>query len=391
LNRGWEEPDLRAAETRLTDAVRRDSTFALGYAKLAQTHASLYWWRYDHTPDRLAQAQSAADRAARLDPDLPEAHHALGLLHYWGHFDYDRALAEFAIARRGRPNDATITLVTGAAERRRGNFQQALSEMDRARTLDPRFGVPAVDYAYTLMLMGRYGEAEPAWDRAIAIGPDQRAPYELRSLMYLKATGDIAKARASLMEGLQRVALGRSDLTLRLGWLDELDGDHAAALSRLGSAEAEAINSHEEFIPRADLLAQVHAALGHTAAARAYYDSAEAVVRNKLVESPDAANLRSALGLVLAGLGRRDESLREARRAVELLPITKDAVDGPLRVRDLARTLVMVGDLDGALDQLEVLFRLPAANPLSPSLLRLDPVWAPLQGRPRFERLLAAK
>jgi serine/threonine-protein kinase len=111
------------------------------------------------------------------------------------------------------------------------------------------------------------------------------------------------------------------------------------------------------------------------------------LVRQRLRESPNTANLHSSLGIALAGLRQREQAIQEGRRGVELLPVSRDALDGPFRVRDLARIYVMVGEHEAALDQLEALFALRAGNPLSAPLLRLDPVWAPLGKHPRFRRL----
>ena len=131
--------------------------------------------------------------------------------------------------------------------------------------------------------------------------------------------------------------------------------------------------------------------MGDAAAARTYYDSAEMLVRQRLRESPNTANLHSSLGIALAGLGQREQAIEEGRRGVELLPVSRDALDGPFRVRDLARIYLMVGEHKAALDQLEVLFALPRGNPLSAPVLRLDPVWAPLREHPRFRRLAEAE
>ena len=121
-----------------------------------------------------------------------------------------------------------------------------------------------------------------------------------------------------------------------------------------------------------------------------YYDSAQMLVRQRLKESPNTANLHSSLGIALAGLGQKEQAVREGRRAVDLLPVRRDALDGPFRVRDLARIHLMVGDHEAALDGLEALFALPVGNPLSAPWLRLDPIWAPLRGHSRFRRLTEA-
>jgi tetratricopeptide (TPR) repeat protein len=126
---------------------------------------------------------------------------------------------------------------------------------------------------------------------------------------------------------------------------------------------------------------------GDAAAARTYYDSSRTLVLGRLKESPETATLHSSLGIALAGLGQTEQAVQEGLRGVELLPVSRDALDGPNRMRDLARIYVMVGDHEAALDQLEALFALPVWNPLSAQLLGADRMWAPLGKYPRFRRL----
>jgi serine/threonine-protein kinase len=348
--------------------------------------ALLYWFRHDHTAARLAEAKRSADLALRLNPDLPEAHEALGYYYYWGHLDYDRALEELRTAQRSQPNSSDLALAIGAVERRRGNLDAGLREMERAARLDPRSPQSVYELAYTYGVLDRFAESERAWERAIALAPDQARPYSLRSQLVLRRSG-AAAAGAILEEGLRRVSVGRGELELLLARSAVVEGDARTAVKRLMATEAEALNFHEDFMPRAELLAQAHEILGDAAAARIYYDSARALVLERLKDSPETATLHSSLGIALAGLGQKEQAVREGRRAVELLPVSRDALDGPNRVRDLARIYVMVGDHEAALDQLEALFALPGWNPLSAQLLRADRTWAPLAKYPRFRRL----
>jgi serine/threonine-protein kinase len=387
-SRGLEvEDNLRTALGLFDRAVALDSAFALAHARRAFIHATLYWFRYDHTPARLEQVKQSADLALRLSPDLAEGHEALGYYYYWGHFDYDRALEQFRIAQRAQPNSANLAIAIGAAERRRGNFEAGLREFERSVRLDPRSPVTGLDLAYTYGLLDRFAESERAWDRVIALAPDQARPYSLKTYFVLRHTGSAAAASAVLEEGLGRVTGDRGELELGLARVALVGGDYRAALKRLMATQAPALNFHEEFVPRAQLIAEAHGAMGDAAVARTYYDSAQMLVRQRLRESPNTANLHSALGIALAGLGQREQAIQEGRRGVELLPVSRDALDGPFRVRDLARIYLMVGEDEAAQGQLESLFALPGGNPLSAPLLRLDPVWAPLREHPRFRRL----
>jgi tetratricopeptide (TPR) repeat protein len=190
-----------------------------------------------------------------------------------------------------------------------------------------------------------------------------------------------------LEEGLRRVTVGRGELELLLARVALVEGDGRTAVNRLMATDEEALNFHEDFMPRAELLAQAHAILGDAAAARTYYDSARMLALQRLEDSPETATLHSSLGIALAGLGQTGQAVREGRRGVELLPVSRDALDGPNRIRDLARIYLMVGNHEAALDQLETLFAMKAWNPLSAQLLRADRLWAPLGKHSRFRAL----
>jgi serine/threonine-protein kinase len=382
-----QEAELETALSLFDRAVALDPAFALAHARRSFVHLSLYWFRHDHTAARLAEAKSSADLALRLSPRLPEAHEALGYYYYWGHFDYDRALDELRVAQRAQPSSGDLALAIGAVERRRGNLEAGLREIERAVELDPRSSKTVFELAYTLGVLDRYAESERAWDRAIALAPDEARPYSLRMGFVLRHTGSAAAAEAVLEEGLRRVTVGREELELLLARLALVEGDGRVALKRLIDTKAQALNFHEDFMPRAELLAQSHAILGDAAAARICYDSARTLVLERLEESPETATLHSSLGIALAGLGEKEQAVLEGRRGVELLPVSRDALDGPNRIRDLARIYLMVGDHEAALDQLEALSALPGWNPLSAQLLRVDRLWAPLAKYPRFRRL----
>jgi serine/threonine-protein kinase len=382
-----QKEELETALSLFDRAVALDSTFALAHARRSFVHASLYWFRIDHTAARLAKAKRSADLSLELNPDLPEGHEALGYYYYWGHFDYDRALDQLRIAQRAQPNSSGLSLAIGAVERRRGNFEAGLRELERASRLDPRSPGSAFELAYTLAVMGRGEEAERAWDRAIGLAPDQARLYTLRSQSVLRRTGSVAAAGAIVEEGLSRVTVGRGELELLQARLALVEGDGRTARARLEASQAPALNFHEEFVPKAEMLARAHALLGDAAAARSHYDSARALLERQLEESPETATLHSALGIALAGLGRKEQAVREGRRGVELLPVSRDALDGPCRIRDLARIYMMVGNQNAALDQLEALFAAPGWNPLSAPLLRTDHLWDPLRENPRFRRL----
>jgi tetratricopeptide (TPR) repeat protein len=164
------------------------------------------------------------------------------------------------------------------------------------------------------------------------------------------------------------------------------NGDYQKALDRLFIVSSDTINVHAFFVPRALIYAQIYGCISQSKLEKEYYDSARSFLEAKVKEWPEDARVHSSLGLAYAGLGRKEEAIREGKKAVELLPVTRDAWRGLFRAHDLARIYVMVGEYDAAIDQLEYLLSIP--GDISIPLLKLDPTWNPLLDNPRFQKML---
>jgi serine/threonine-protein kinase len=367
-------------------AVELDPKFALAYAQLSRTHAIMYWFYYDRTEERLAMAKKAVDRALQLDPDSPETHLALGHYYYHGYLDYDRALEEFAIARKSQPNNSELLSFIGYVQRRQGKFEEALANIKRASELDPLSNNTTVTLGETFMLMRNYPEALRCCDRAISQAPDLPEPYAMEADLYLRWEGSTEKARSVVEEAMKNIG---SPEEFRISWLiafDVYEGNYQKALDGL-SLKSKDIDTQFSFIPRAMRYASIYRYMNENELAKKYYDEGRNILEAKIQQQPDDARFHSALGIAYAGLGRREDAIREGNKGVKLLPMTKEAMRGYSRVRDLAQIYVMVGEFDLAIDQIEFLLSIPGG--LSIPLLRLDPVWAPLRENPRFKKLLA--
>ncbi len=381
------ENDFRIAIRMYEKAVELDPTFALAYARLSEVHANMYWFYYDRSEERLAMAKQAVDKALQLNPDLPEAHLALGHYYYHGHLDYDRALEQFAIARKSQPNNSDLLSFIGFVQRRQGKFEQALANIKKASELDPLSCKLAWDVGSTFVLLRKYPEAEPYFNRAISLAPDQPAPYSKKAWLYLLAEGSTEKARAVLAEALQNIkSTKNAEIVNWLVFIDVCDGNYQEALTQLSSWTLESFDMYFYFIPKALLNAQINGLMGNQQLEQAYYESARSILESKIEEQPEDARFHSALGIAYAGLGRKEDAIREGKLAVELLPVSKDALRGAFRVEDLARVYVMVGEFDAAIDRLE--FLLSRTGKMSIPLLRLDPAWNPLRNHPRFKKLV---
>jgi tetratricopeptide (TPR) repeat protein len=236
------------------------------------------------------------------------------------------------------------------------------------------------------MLMRNYPEALRHCNRAISLAPDVPDPYVDKATLYLYWEGNTEKARAVVKEALKNArSPEESSIVNFLIDLDVYEGNYQKALDRL-SLKSEDIDHHFFFIPRAIRCAGIYGYMNENELAKKYYDEGRNILEAKIRQQPDDARFHSALGIAYAGLGRKQDAIREGRLAVELLPVNKDALRGVYRAKDLAQIYVMVGEFDLAIDQIEFLLSIPGE--LSIPLLRLDPVWAPLREHPRFKKLL---
>jgi serine/threonine protein kinase/Flp pilus assembly protein TadD len=333
------ENDLRISIRMYEKAVELDPTFALAYAQLSRDHVFMRWMYYDRSEERLALAKQAVDKAFQLNPNLPEAHLALGHYYYHGHLDYDRALQQFAIARKSQPNNIDLLRFVGFVQRRQGKFEQALDNIKRASELDPVYSHLAMEVAITYVLLRNYPEAERHFDRAISLAPDLPEAYNRKAWLYLRWQGSSEKARAILQEALQNIESAEDpDIVSSLVKIDVFDGNYQEALDRL-SLKSEDVNNQDEFTPNALRYAQIYGYRNQKELAEKYYEEARSVLESKIREQPEDARLHSALGIACAGLGHKQDAVREGKLGVKLLPVTKEAMAGPFRVEDLAASI----------------------------------------------------
>jgi TolB-like protein/Flp pilus assembly protein TadD len=385
--RGVSEEHLRIAIQMYERAVELDRDFALAYTKLSQAHARTFHHYYDRSEERLAQAKEAVDAAVRLRPDLPDAHLALGYYHYWGLREYERALAEFAIAERSQPNNSELVQGIAFIQRRLGNWEQALAYGETAVRLDPRVPDMAWQLGATHLVLRNYPEAERYFNRAIAVAPDVPDAYAPKAMLYVLWDGSANKARTVLEDASRHVSPAElvSFIALATLWdgrsLIRIDDAYREVLAPL-SVRSFAADPASYFLSKAAL----HRGRSQPGAQRAHYDSARIVLETRVQARPQEGMFRSLLGLAYAGLDRPEEAIREAEKSVELLPVSRDAFAGSRLIMRLAEVYVMVERYEPAIDQLEVLLSIPSL--MSVGMLRVDPLWDPLRDHPRFQALL---
>ncbi|MHC4595812.1 MAG: tetratricopeptide repeat protein [Planctomycetota bacterium] len=377
------ENDRRMAIRMYEKAVELDPMFALSHAELSRAHVRMYR-RFERSEERLALANQAVDRAFELNPNLPEAHLALGEYYYRGHLNYDRALEQFAIIRKSQPNNSELLSLISFVQRRQGKFEQALANLKRASELNPHH-TQLYHVALTYMILRKYAEAERYYERIISMAPELPTAYGDKARLYLSWQGSTEKARAVLEKALENVKSTENPYINLLVKLDVYDRSYQEALDRL-SLKSEDTGNKFAFVPNALRYAQIYEHMNNKELEQTYYESARSVLQAKIEEQPEDARFHSSLGIAYAGLGRKENAIREGKRGAELYPVTKDAWGGLQQIKDLARIYVMVGEFDAAIDQLEFLLSKPGLTSIP--LLRLDPAWDPLRDHPRFKRLI---
>ena len=387
------DPDRLKAIELLDEAVKRDPSFFDAYCQLACAHESLYAVTgSDHTPARLALAEAALQAATRLRPDAAETHLARAEYLYYGLRDYAGALAELEIARRALPNDPRLFELTGYILRRRGQQEEGLQNLQRAVELDPRNFYTLQQIALSYQLLGRYAEAIAALDRALAIVPDNVETRAGRGEFYVYWKADTRPLHqtidAILAQGPGAIA-SAADIWFFCALAERDPAAAERALVALGDNPCwgdSTITLSRSF--GEGLLARM---TKDEARARTAFEAARAQQEKIVQAQPDYGPPLCVLGLIDAALGRKDLALDEGRRAIALTPVEKDVINGSRVLQYFAITAAWAGDKELALQQLEAGLRAPSASEmLSYGALKLHPLWDPLRGDPRFEKIVTS-
>jgi serine/threonine protein kinase/Flp pilus assembly protein TadD len=378
---------LQAADL-LNQAVTHDSSFFQAYCLLTHTHDLLYFFGFDRTPERLALAESAIQAAFRLRPDSGEAHLARAENLYRGYLDYDGALTELELARQSLPNDPHLFELKGYIERRRGKQQEALQSLEHAVDLDPRNFFTLQQIAASYDLLQRYADEAIMLDRALAIKPDDLDTKVARALMEVDWKADtrplhrlIDEIRTKNPADVESVA--DSWLICALA-----ERDPTAAKTALNASSENPLSDDVIQFNRLFVEGVIARMTNDAEKARVAFGAARAAQEKTVQTQPNYGPPLCVLGLIDAALGRKEDALREGRRAVELLPAEKDAINGPRMIAQLAMIGAWAGEKDLACEQLAIAIRPPA--PITYGQLKLLPFWDPLRGEPCFEKIVAS-
>jgi TolB-like protein/lipopolysaccharide biosynthesis regulator YciM len=381
------------AETFYRQALARDPSFALAYARLANSRLNRHYFINRLTSAQLEEVKSNIERALALAPESPEAHLALGLFHYWVHRDYDSALRELDRTLELQTNNAEARFLSGAIYRRRGEWGRSLAEFERALELNPRDSSGSTELGNTYLWLRRWSEAERALTRALALDPHNiNAAYHLAAT-YLNRTGDIRRARRAwegVPEGKMNVSPYGIVISQMIGekvYLDVIERHFADALKAWGVAPT---NTTEGRLRQLKARVAIQVLAGQTTAAKPECEQARAVLEAQLAQRrPGDRTSLTELAWVYICLGRNADALPIAREAAESLPLEKDATFGVNFLVGLAQIEAHTGRAEEAVKILRRLLTIPAGEYVSVARLKIDPVWDPIRSNPDFQKLLS--
>lgn len=380
----FSEGDWTDAVMNFQKAAEIDTAFALAYAELAKAHARLYYMRYDVSDSRRSLADRAAHTAIRLDPQSAEVRLALGYYYLWAYRNRSRALEEWAIAEKEIPNHVDILIARQIANEPLGLWEESIRITKRAFELSPRNAYLPNRLALFHLVTRKYEQANAYADRAIALEPDAIWPYLYKALIRWSWKGADDVSRAALTAS----SWGMDHEFYLWFWYFQHVGERhfQDAFDLIQRFPGEWSKHKMSAMPKAMMAGFIYRFQDEEEKARQCFEESIPLLRAALSAYPDDPRYHSSLGIALAGIGKNEEALREGKRAVELLPLSKDKAYGTSYVADLAVIYAMTGNVDAACEQLEILLNIDSW--FSPNFMRIDIRIATLYGEPQFESLM---
>jgi TolB-like protein/class 3 adenylate cyclase/cytochrome c-type biogenesis protein CcmH/NrfG len=379
---------LKQSEQLYERAIQLDPNFALALARSSVLQSWIVH-TFDGTSVRREKARTLAERALRLQPDLPEAHLAVGFSYYYGDNNYDAALREFEIAQRGLPNESEAYLALGAIQRRQGKWAESTANLEKAVSLNPKEIWPLQNLAFNYQMVRNYDAANKTIDRALALDPNAPGPLEVKVKLAIAEKGDFSVAENAFAavksvpmtnEQKLKVASARADIFL-------LERKYKEGLQESESLPDDLLAGFPGHLGgKYYLIGFARKALHDEPGARVAFLRAKSAVEEQLKRNPDDAEVHVQLAKVLAYLNEKDSALAAAQRATELQPESKDAFGGPEIAAGVAEVHAILGDNTRVIEILDGLLGRPSA--VTVQGLKVNPIWDPLRNDPRFQALI---
>jgi TolB-like protein/Flp pilus assembly protein TadD len=373
------------AEELFEQAIKLDPKFGAAYAGLSMVESWLYH-ESEPTSVRREKAHLNAEESLRLQPNLPEGHLALGFSYYYGDRDYERALSEFEIAKRDLPNEAQAYSAIAAIQRRQGKWAESTANFEKSASLDPKNANVLFNLGVNYIAQRNFETADKVFDRAIVADPQSFGSRGMKAALAIISNGDVGSAENQLSSVPPEFDPDGYVTSARV-WILTLKRKFADALQVAQQFRGETLG-YPDFglCPKALLEGRLYLYQDDKIKAQAAFEHAKPAAEQLVREAPDDPGRHAQLGAVLAGLGRKEDAVNEGKKAVELLPESEDAFDGPKATAALAEIYAWVREPDEAFRLLDHLLSVP--NGLTVPLLKLDPVWEPLRKDPRFQALI---
>jgi TolB-like protein/Tfp pilus assembly protein PilF len=383
-------------------ALALDPNFAEAAAELARNRLSRHWFISPLAPAELEEVKALIDRALALAPNSPEAHFALGLFFYWGHRQYENALAEFNRTLELQPNNADARAFCAWVYRRRGEWERSLADSKRAEELDPRDSSIPTNIGVSYNVLRLWKDAERAELRALAIDPHNTQAAMFLLLTRLALTGDVEAARRALDDfpevikdipggaGGPRGATGAGDITAVIGWPAYLDVTERRFTDASQAVEKKVVNDDRARLQQLAGRVAIRVLAGEPETAKSLGEEALPVLEARFRERPDDTFVTTALSWVYLALARNADALRLSRQAADTISVEKDALAGPNFQIGLAQIEAHAGAPEEAIKRLRHLLSIPAGGAASIAGLKMDPVWDPIRNRPDFQQLLSS-
>ena len=382
--------DLIAVNQLYAQAIALDPTFALAHARASINYSQQFWQTHD--PALKAKARTLAEEALRLSPTLGEAHLALGLYFFLTELDYAAALEQFTIALTALPNNVEVLEHIAKIYRRQGRWREAIAGFVHARSLNPL--VEPAELVRTYWMVRDWQAAATAMKQDLARTPD--APYPRIGLAHIEVVAhcDLAAAKTQLRE-IPAGVDPDGEVTLANWTLSMLERDFATAEKWLADFPSDEFSGARR---KNFYQAQTALARGDVELARTLFEKVRPALETNVRDHPDDAGHHASLGILYGYMGRKEDAIRESRRAVELCPESMDAVEGVQRECELALVYARTSEIDQALTLIERLVRTPGASSrtafydggITQAELRLRWVWDPLRNNPRFQKILSS-
>ena len=379
--------DLDEAVNLLTQATARDPNFFLAYYELAEAHDQ-FFHRLEPAPAHLAAAAAAIEVLQRLRPEAGETHLAIAKHRYWGYLDYEHARGELQLAQSALPNHPLPPLLTGYIDRRQGNWESALRNLTRALELDPRNAFILRQIALAYFSLRRFPEMAASLDHAIEITPENATIRLERAAVDLEWRADTKPLHDAVESIIPADPGGGASVATMWLYLAMCERDFPRAKRALDLLGQDACYMEAVQFPRSWCEGEVAQLHGDEEGARSAFLRAAKEAEKTVRDQPKQSAAIMAAAMIQAALGNKEEAIRGGREAAEMVPISKDAVEGALLRQYLAFIYARTGETGQALEELRAITSIPSYA--SYGNLRLSPEWDSLRGDPRFEEIVAS-